>query len=84
MGQRQNDLRNAAGLVLKMRKFVAEQDLIISFYTQKVNFSAPLRFWLVPSFALATALAEYKEIFIAMVVCLCFGSYILKSNIISR
>ena len=36
MGQRRNELRNAAGLDLKLRTFVAVQDLIISFYTQKV------------------------------------------------
>ena len=36
MGRRRNELRNAAGLVLKLRIFVAVQDLIISFYTQKV------------------------------------------------
>ena len=38
MGRRRNELRNAAGLVSKLRKFVAVQDLIISFYTQKVQF----------------------------------------------
>ena len=38
MGRRRNELRNAAGLVLKLRLFVAVQDLIISFYTQKVQF----------------------------------------------
>ena len=38
MGRRRNELRNAAGLVLKLRIFVAVQDLIISFYTLKVQF----------------------------------------------
>ena len=38
MGRRRNKLRNAAGLVLKLCIFVAVQDLIISFYTQKVQF----------------------------------------------
>ena len=51
MGQRRNELRNAAGHVLKLRIFEAVQDLIISFYTQKVQFilvpPSP-RFWLVP------------------------------------
>ena len=62
VGRRRNELRNAAGLVLKLRIFVAVQDLIISFYTQKVQFisvpppllaSAPLlrllwrRHWLI-------------------------------------
>ena len=86
MGRRRNDLRNAAGLVLKMRIFVAVKDLIISFYTQKVHFSTPPAFGLCPltSFALMTELADCKEIFIAMVVFLCFGSYIFQSNIISR
>ena len=49
MGRRQNELRNAASLVLKLRIFVAVQDLIISFYTQKVQFVlVPPRFRLVP------------------------------------
>ena len=39
MGRRRNELRNAASLVLKLRIFVAVQDLIISFYTQKVQFT---------------------------------------------
>ena len=38
IGRRRNELRNAAGLVSKLRIFVAVQDLIISFYTQKVQF----------------------------------------------
>ena len=38
MGRRRNELRNAAGLVLKLRIFVAVQDMMISFYTQKVQF----------------------------------------------
>ena len=38
MGRRQNELGNAAGVVLKLRIFVAVQDLIINFYTQKVQF----------------------------------------------
>ena len=55
MGRRRNELRNAAGLVLKLRIFVAVQYLIISFYTQKVQFilvppsllgSAPSLCWL--------------------------------------
>ena len=51
MGRRQNELGNAAGLVLKLRIFVAVQDLIINFYTQKVQFilMPPPRFWLVPA-----------------------------------
>ena len=49
MGRRRNELRNAAGLVLKLRIFVAVQYLIISFYTQKVQFIlVPPRFWVVP------------------------------------
>ena len=38
MGRRRDELRNAVGLVLKLRIFVAVQVLIISFYTQKVQF----------------------------------------------
>ena len=48
MGRKRNKVRNAAGLVLKLRIFVVVQDLIISFYTQKVQFILVLpRFWLV-------------------------------------
>ena len=32
MGHRQNELRNAAGLILKLLVFVAVEDLKISFY----------------------------------------------------
>ena len=45
MGHRQNELRNAAGLVLKLHVVVAVQDLKISFYMQIL---VPLYFWLVP------------------------------------
>ena len=38
MGRRRNELRNTAGLVLKLHIFVAVQDLIISFYSRKVQF----------------------------------------------
>ena len=38
MGRRRNELKSAAGLVLKLGIFVPVQDLIISFYTQKVQF----------------------------------------------
>ena len=34
MGRRRNKLKNAAGFILKLRKFVAEQNLNISFYMQ--------------------------------------------------
>ena len=34
MGRRRNELRNAAGLILKLRMLLAEQDLKISFYMQ--------------------------------------------------
>ena len=37
MGRRRKDLRNAAGLILKLRIFVAVQDLNNSFYRQKFN-----------------------------------------------
>ena len=50
MGRRRNELRNVAGLVLKLRIFVAVQDLIISFYSRKVQFILvpPPHFWLMP------------------------------------
>ena len=49
MGRRRDDLRNATGLVLKLRISVVVQDLIISFYTQKVQFIlVPPLFGLVP------------------------------------
>ena len=38
IGRRRNELENAAGLVLKLRIFVAVQDLIIGFCKQKVQF----------------------------------------------
>ena len=38
IGRRRNELENAAGHVLKLRIFVAVQDLIIGFRTQKVQF----------------------------------------------
>ena len=34
MGHRQNELRNAAGPILKLRIIVAVQDMKISFYMQ--------------------------------------------------
>ena len=37
MGRRRNELLNAAGRVFKLHIFAAVQDLIISFYTQKVS-----------------------------------------------
>ena len=55
MGRRRNELRNTAGLILKLRMIVAVQDLKMSFYLQSL---VPPHFWLVPFswFALATAL----------------------------
>ena len=55
MGHRQNELRNAAGLILKLRVNVVVQDLKISFYMQIL---VPPTFGNCPltSFALATAL----------------------------
>ena len=44
-GCRRNELRNAAGLILKLRKIVAVHDLKISFYMQIL---VPPHFWLVP------------------------------------
>ena len=45
MGRRRNELRNAAGLILKLSIIVAVQDLKISFDKQIL---LPPRFWLVP------------------------------------
>ena len=45
MGRRQNELRNAAGLILKLPTLVAVQDPKISFYKQIL---VPSHFWLVP------------------------------------
>ena len=45
MGHRQNELRNAASLILKLRIIVAVQDLKISFHMQIL---VPPYFWLVP------------------------------------
>ena len=43
MDRRRNEQRNVVSLILKLRIFVAVQDLIISFYMQKFSlFSAPL------------------------------------------
>ena len=46
MGQRQNERRNADGLILKLRIIAAVQDLKISFY---MHILVPFYFWLVPS-----------------------------------
>ena len=55
IGRRRNELKNAAGLVSKLRIIVAVQDLKISFHKQ-ILVLPPL--WMLPltSFALATAL----------------------------
>ena len=45
MGRRQNELKNTAGLVLKLRIILAIQALKISFYKQIL---VPAHFWLVP------------------------------------
>ena len=45
MDRRQNELRNTACLILKLRLIVAVQDLKISFYKQNL---VPQRSWLVP------------------------------------
>ena len=44
MGRIRNELRNVAGLILKLRIIVAVQDLKISFYMQIL---VPRHFWLV-------------------------------------
>ena len=44
MGHRQDEPRNAAGLIFKMRIIVAVQDLKINFYVQIL---VPPYFWLV-------------------------------------
>ena len=67
MGCRRNELRNAACLILKLRMFVAVQDLNSSFVRKSsVYFSAPpptFRQCPLTLFALATALPylNYKE-----------------------
>ena len=45
MGSRRDELRNAAGLILKLCVIVAVQDLKISFYMQIL---VPPHFWLMP------------------------------------
>ena len=45
MGHTQNELRNVAGLILKLRISIAVQDMKISFYMQVL---VPPYFWLVP------------------------------------
>ena len=57
MGNRRDELRNAAGLIFKSRKIVALQDLKISFY---MHILVPLLLASAPSlsFALATALVS--------------------------
>ena len=45
MGRRRNELKNAAGLILKLRIIVAVQDLKFSFYMQIL---VSPHFWLVP------------------------------------
>ena len=45
MGRRRNELRNAAGRILKLRRIAAVQDLKFSFYMQIL---VSPRYWLVP------------------------------------
>ena len=46
MGRRRNELRKAAGLILKLRIIVVVQDMQMRFFMQIL---VPPQFWLVPS-----------------------------------